>query len=484
MAPPPPATSPPVLPTPPLALTPSAHPDDDGGGHYTAAWLADTSLVTPSDLPFASRSPPTDLSPSAHEPSPPPPRQLKRYEADENADRDAWVQAMHASDYRGSPLPSQPSPLPAANADARDAAAEGDDERDSLASPPPPPPADPSVAHGLPYLVPPPSQARGGAHQPHPSPAAAAPPQHQQQQPVKAKRPGVGFSSTVQVRADSLSRSSSAGSPGGGDGGGTYAPYDVSHLGGGESGLGGGGGGGRGRAPPQHQTASLWQAEPSPTTTSFCPPPPLLPSTNARSSSPSKSYGAPQTDEYEPSYRPSYARSESEASSFSQDELGDDEDVLYDWSGEEDLVDQEAKHEEKLGLRKGRKKGWGPVRCVLRPLLSLSLLRPPSSPADPPPSAASLFTALFSTVVGSTVLAGCLVAVPLCVHYLWEKPHPTDHRKYVSVRRPPTLLLASSPVRLPLTLLPRTNTGERRTTSAPGSTFARSTCSCRGTWPS
>lgn len=68
--------------------------------------------------------------------------------------------------------------------------------------------------------------------------------------------------------------------------------------------------------------------------------------------------------------RPGYARSESEASTLSVDEMGEDEDVLYDWDGEEDLVDQEAKVEEKLGLRKKSSRGWGPWRCVPFPLFT------------------------------------------------------------------------------------------------------------------
>lgn len=72
--------------------------------------------------------------------------------------------------------------------------------------------------------------------------------------------------------------------------------------------------------------------------------------------------------------RPGYARSESEASTLSVDEMGEDEDVLYDWDGEEDLVDQEAKVEEKLGLRKKSSRGWGPWRCVFLPSLAPSPL--------------------------------------------------------------------------------------------------------------
>lgn len=48
----------------------------------------------------------------------------------------------------------------------------------------------------------------------------------------------------------------------------------------------------------------------------------------------------------------------SRASSFSEDDSSD-----YDWSGEEDLVDEEAKFEKKMGL-KTKPQGWGVKRYV------------------------------------------------------------------------------------------------------------------------
>ena len=39
-----------------------------------------------------------------------------------------------------------------------------------------------------------------------------------------------------------------------------------------------------------------------------------------------------------------------------------DEDEIYDWSDEEDLVDEEAKFEQKMGAKPTKKKGWGPRR--------------------------------------------------------------------------------------------------------------------------
>jgi len=43
------------------------------------------------------------------------------------------------------------------------------------------------------------------------------------------------------------------------------------------------------------------------------------------------------------------------------DDGEDDED--YDWSTDEDLIDQEAKFEQQMGMKK-RRKGWGPRRYV------------------------------------------------------------------------------------------------------------------------
>jgi hypothetical protein len=103
------------------------------------------------------------------------------------------------------------------------------------------------------------------------------------------------------------------------------------------------------------------------------------------------------------SYRPAFGRS---SSTFSEDErtVGGD-DVLDDWSDEEDLEKTSQKFNERMGLGK-KKKAWGPKRIA---------------------------TALFSTLIGSTFLSGCLISIPLCVHYFWELNDPTEHRRYVSV---------------------------------------------------
>ncbi|EIN10820.1 hypothetical protein PUNSTDRAFT_65245 [Punctularia strigosozonata HHB-11173 SS5] len=80
-----------------------------------------------------------------------------------------------------------------------------------------------------------------------------------------------------------------------------------------------------------------------------------------------------------------------------------DESEDYDWSGEEDLVNEEAKFEQKMGL-KPKPEGWGPKRVA---------------------------TFLFSTLIGSVFVSSLLVAGPILVHFLWYVPHKTAHRRYV-----------------------------------------------------
>ncbi|THH33700.1 hypothetical protein EUX98_g488, partial [Antrodiella citrinella] len=83
------------------------------------------------------------------------------------------------------------------------------------------------------------------------------------------------------------------------------------------------------------------------------------------------------------------------------DDEDDDED--YDWSGEDDIVDEEAKFEHAMGVKK-KTTDWGAKR-----ILSL----------------------LFSSLIGSTILSGIIITPALLVHFFWFKPHPTDHRRYV-----------------------------------------------------
>ncbi|EGO01583.1 hypothetical protein SERLA73DRAFT_85328 [Serpula lacrymans var. lacrymans S7.3] len=108
-------------------------------------------------------------------------------------------------------------------------------------------------------------------------------------------------------------------------------------------------------------------------------------------------------DEPAPSYFNSPPKLESRTSSVAgtddEEEDGDD----FDWSGEEDLVEQEANFEKQMGV-KLKPRGWGIARVL---------------------------TVLFSSLIGSTFLAGILVAPALLVHFFWYKPHPTNHRRYV-----------------------------------------------------
>ncbi|EKM59449.1 uncharacterized protein PHACADRAFT_86174 [Phanerochaete carnosa HHB-10118-sp] len=82
-------------------------------------------------------------------------------------------------------------------------------------------------------------------------------------------------------------------------------------------------------------------------------------------------------------------------------ETDDGEEDDYDWDAEEDLVDQEARFEQNMGLRK---ESWG-----FRRFLALT----------------------FGSLVGSTLVSGILITPALLVHFYWYKPHPNEHRRYV-----------------------------------------------------
>lgn len=62
-----------------------------------------------------------------------------------------------------------------------------------------------------------------------------------------------------------------------------------------------------------------------------------------------------------PAHRPAIIRTESDAPSVAGTDEEYEEDSDYDWSGEEDLVDEEVKFEEQMGKKK-KPKGWGPKR--------------------------------------------------------------------------------------------------------------------------
>ncbi|KAG6881263.1 hypothetical protein C0995_002474, partial [Termitomyces sp. Mi166 len=82
----------------------------------------------------------------------------------------------------------------------------------------------------------------------------------------------------------------------------------------------------------------------------------------------------------------------------------DEESEDYDWSGEEDLIEEEAKFEGRMGGSKPKARGWGIRRII---------------------------TLLFSSLIGSTFLAAVLVVPGVLVQIYWYKPNPTEHRLYV-----------------------------------------------------
>ncbi|KAI0314202.1 Mechanosensitive ion channel-domain-containing protein [Amylostereum chailletii] len=93
----------------------------------------------------------------------------------------------------------------------------------------------------------------------------------------------------------------------------------------------------------------------------------------------------------------------SRQSSYATDEDGSsDDDDNYDWSGEEDLVDQENNFQHQMGVKSQR------TGCFRR---TISLL--------------------FGSLIGSILTAGLLSAGPILVYFFWYKPHPSQHRRYV-----------------------------------------------------
>ncbi|KAL1687954.1 Mechanosensitive ion channel-domain-containing protein [Schizophyllum commune] len=81
----------------------------------------------------------------------------------------------------------------------------------------------------------------------------------------------------------------------------------------------------------------------------------------------------------------------------------DDEEEMYDWSDDDGLEEEEHKYEEQMGFHRKRT-GWGFKRIM---------------------------TVLFSTLIGSTFLAGLLVTPALLIHFYWYKKDPSDDRRYV-----------------------------------------------------
>ena len=67
---------------------------------------------------------------------------------------------------------------------------------------------------------------------------------------------------------------------------------------------------------------------------------------------------------FEPVERPGFSRASSFMSDVDSERGEGDDDVLYDWDDEEDLVDTEAKFEQQMGLKRDGKKKWGVKRSV------------------------------------------------------------------------------------------------------------------------
>ncbi|KAH7888056.1 Mechanosensitive ion channel-domain-containing protein [Phlebopus sp. FC_14] len=104
-----------------------------------------------------------------------------------------------------------------------------------------------------------------------------------------------------------------------------------------------------------------------------------------------------------PQYFNSPPRVDSHTSSIAGTDDEEEEEEEFDWSGDDDLVDEEAKFEKQMGV-KLKSQRWSIWR---------------------------LFTLLFSSLIGSIFLAGILVTPALLVHFFWYKPHPTTYRRYV-----------------------------------------------------
>lgn len=79
----------------------------------------------------------------------------------------------------------------------------------------------------------------------------------------------------------------------------------------------------------------------------------------------------------------------------------------YDWSGDDDLVDEELKFDEKVRNSRADKEhnGWSFKRII---------------------------TLLFSSFLGSLLLAILLATPAILFQYLWYKPYPTEDRAYVN----------------------------------------------------
>ncbi|KAJ7047743.1 Mechanosensitive ion channel-domain-containing protein [Mycena alexandri] len=85
--------------------------------------------------------------------------------------------------------------------------------------------------------------------------------------------------------------------------------------------------------------------------------------------------------------------------------VGTDDEEDYDWSDEEDLVDEEAKFEKRMG-NAPKRTGWGFKRIM---------------------------TLLFSSLIGSTFLAAVLVTPGILIYFFWYKPSRTEYRHKITL---------------------------------------------------
>ena len=123
-----------------------------------------------------------------------------------------------------------------------------------------------------------------------------------------------------------------------------------------------------------------------------------------------------------PVHRPAIIRVDSDAPSAAGTDDEYEEDSDYDWSGEEDLVDEEAKFEEQMG-KKPKRKGWGFKRYALTNAYHAGSSRLQASYVR-------IITLLFSSLIGSMFLAGLLITAPILLHFYWYKKNPTESRRY------------------------------------------------------
>ncbi|OJA15633.1 hypothetical protein AZE42_04844 [Rhizopogon vesiculosus] len=117
---------------------------------------------------------------------------------------------------------------------------------------------------------------------------------------------------------------------------------------------------------------------------------------------------------------PSYFNGHKTESHASSDE--EEEEEEFDWSGDEDLHDEEAKFEKKMG-------SFGSMDY-------LSYQRGQNR----------LVTLLFSSLIGSTFLAAVLATPAILVHFFWYKPHSTEYRHYVDINLEAWLFWAAANV--------------------------------------